>query len=365
MKILPIYDRFFRENGISENEWSSFRTDPDSKDIVVPSVVDFEIVQEKSNWKERAKAICLLILKFVIFPWIFYEGIKSLVGKIVMWNVLPAQLRSNREVDGIRKKLVQSVFKKDVIVRHVSLGKNGIKYRGILVGLKENILNGNWAMLAVGNNIAVEHSLPEEIYPFIAAKFNILLINEPNVGRSEGPATVENMGHSQDVGISFLESAIKAKRIALCGFSIGGASLGKGVLMHTFRENIKYIVVRMMTFDRLSRIAENVMGFIGKGVIHWLDYEMDSVAASKKLMDLGIPEVVIQADKDEVMSGIELGTALEKEGILENKEFITVPDSDHNFFPDQILYGAIQKWFPVKSSPSLRERLSNKMGFTG
>lgn len=351
ISVHPIYTKLFSpENTPATADWEAFKTKPDADDVKLPSQVDFCIHSKANCWQDVAYKVTIVILKIAVFPLILYDGIKYLLGRVLMKFVLPAQRHSKQMIDKYRKAIFQKAPEK-FIVRHITLQKDGVNYRGMLVGHRDNILNGNWAIHAVGNNAPVECVIPDYIKPYIettpGSGYNVLLVNHPNVGRSEGSASPENMANSQQVGISFLESAVRAKKIVLAGHSIGGASIGQAILQHTFKPDVEYRVIRTMTFDTLSRMAELAAGWFGKNLIHWLGYEMDNVAASRKLEENNIPEVIFQAEKDEVMNEASLMDALQKKGITKNKSFHVIPKAEHNYFPHdeikQILFKDVEQ----------------------
>lgn len=350
MEVLPVYSKLFSsDNTPTSADWESFRTKPYTKDIVHPTQIDFCVTTKVRSWQDVAYTVLMIVIKIVLFPWIIYEGIKSLVGWVAMKFILPAQLHSKFELDDYRNVIIRD--NQDLIIRHVSLQKDGINFRGLLLGRKENILNGNWAIHSVGNNAPIEATIPTHIQPYLESTpgsgFNVLLINPPNVGRSEGSANPETMGHAQEIGISFLESAVKAKKIVVTGQSIGGASIGEAILRHEFKPNIEYLVIRLMTFDKLSHVAQLLAGKLGSWVLNRLGYEMDNIASSRKLAEKNIPEIVIQAEGDEIIGRAGLLDALKREGITKNKSFHVIPDEYHNYFPHQEL-----KQFLFKSEPT-------------
>lgn len=363
IEILPIYNKLFSSDSApTSSDWEAFKTNPDSPDVKIPSYVDLCVTTKVRTWQELAYDVMVIIVKIVIFPLIIYDGIKYLVGRIVMKFVLPAQLRPKLDVDAYRRKMIGK--NQDIIIRHVTLQKDGINYRGLLCGHEANLSNGNWALHAVGNNVPIEYVVPDSIQPYFESKlgsgYNVLLVNEPNVGRSEGLSDPENMANSQEVGISFLESAVKAKKIVLTGHSIGGASIGKAILQHEFKPNIDYRVIQLMTFDKLSHMAELAVGRLGRKVFHWLGYEMDNVASSRKLEEHNIPEIVIQGEDDEVMKRASLKDALQTNGITKNKTFHVIPNAEHNDFPHDELKQILFK--PEVEQKSLYQKISSKLG---
>lgn len=219
----------------------------------------------------------------------------------------------------------------------------------MVLGKKEGIENGKWIVQATGNCQPIEYVVGcAELYSRIG--FNALFINDPSVGRSGGHAIPQSLGEAQETGIRFLETALKAKQIAIAGFSLGGAMVGQAILQHRFRKDVDYLVIRQVTFDRTSNIAKKIMPIfksVAKHLVLWTGLEMDSIEASKKLQRLGIREVIIQASKKAIdrtsvpnkedfeTDGVipargSLGYRLVKEGVTYNKIFRCLEKVGHN-----------------------------------
>lgn len=242
---------------------------------------------------------------------------RYILQRIVMLPLYPAQSRivkfffpdiaGTHALDLYRKEATDALNQEGYIVRHVALEKKGVRYSGLLIGHSSTINNGKWALQATGNLEPVEHSANDFALIYREMQFNTLVINGPAVGRSKGQATPESMGDAQEVGISFLETALKAKKIVIAGRSLGGAAVGQALLKHTFKEGVNYLVIRQMTFDRASNICAKTVGNIFS-ILEWpvaklvqgVGCEMDSVAASRKLQQLGIKEVIVQSSTREM-----------------------------------------------------------------
>lgn len=172
------------------------------------------------------------------------------------------------------------------------------------------------------------------------------------MGKSEGQATPRSMGDAQEVGISFIETTLKAKKIVIAGWFLGGASVGQAILQHRFKEDVKYLVVRQMSFDSVSNICGKVVGqisprleWIVAKIVQFSGCEIDSVAASKKLQELNIQEVIVQATHKAVdpshlvpedfktdgviINTASLGYALTQQGITDQKTFRCLPNAGH------------------------------------
>lgn len=355
MHVLPIYNDLFSDANIfpSSKQWENFKTYPDSKDAIFPSKVDFSINEQKT-WRDTLKKTTLILLKIVLFPWILYDGMRYFLQRIAMRFTLLAQFEEVKKLDDLRKEILNECNFGRYIARHVSLEKNGTRYSGLLIAKHSTISNEKWALCAQGNFAPYEDCF-KQTNLYLRSGFNVLFINPPNVGRSKGSATPDTLGDAQEIGLSFLESAIKAKKIACIGISLGGAAIGRAIMQHTFNSNINYLVIRLVTFDKLSNMAKRVAGTIGSLVTIWLGYEMDSVPASRKLQELNIHEVVIQGGNDDLIGNASLLNALKRESITENKTFTVIPEADHNDFAYNEIKEAIESW-DYKTTPSLWKR---------
>jgi len=360
----PIYD------SKPSTEWNRLLT---QKDKVKP---DFSVQTGANSWKALAQKAAVLAAKVLIFPVAVYELTFYIVQRLVMLPLFPLQSRlvqfvsaaiervaryfeivesnelfpgfSRRQLDDVRRLQGKRLTKAGYICRSVSFEKDGVIYGGMLVGKPETIENGQWVLQATGNAEPIEHSIDEFCKCYSNCHFNVLMVNGPNVGLGRGVASPKTMGEAQELGLSFLETAMKAKKIVMAGRSLGGAAVGQAILQHTFRDNIDYMVIRQMSFDRVSNICAKVVagrrhrfGALIKWVIRQAGLEMDSVAASKKLQKLGIREIIVQRSGASPQKPIpnlsdfqtdgpiparaSLGYRLVKEGVTENKDFICVP----------------------------------------
>jgi hypothetical protein len=373
IRCLPIYQEFFSSN-IQEPsklpwEWLN-STSLEDKDI--PASIDFSISKPAAGWDELAKKIAMIVLKVILFPWGIYELTKYFVQRIAMIPLYPAQSnlvknhiapelsveRLNKERAATAKYLRQNGY----IVRHVALEKDGTVYSGLLIGHKTTIHNGNWALQATGNAEPIEYSAENFAKAYCRLNFNTLLINGPGAGQSKGEANPKTMGEAQEIGMSFLETALKAKKMILGGRSLGGAALGRGVMQHDFKTDVSYLVVRQMTFDSVSNITKKLLsdriapwiGRLAKNLIKWSGCEMDSVEVSRHLQKLGIKEIIVQSTTRHVEAGeipvkenfrsdgvipgkASLGYRLIKEKITENKVFCCIEKGRHMQFNPEVL----------------------------
>lgn len=312
---------------------------------------------------QRTMDHSVLALKVLLPVHIGYTTLRYVIQRFIMLNLYFAQSRIMKKIDPfnlgiptLNNRIAATAKELDLkgyIIRDVVLMHNGVKFSGLLAGHKELINNGRWVLQATGNYAPIESVARDSACAYASLSFNTLLINGPSVGRSEGHATPKSMGDAQEVGLLFIEKALKAKNIVIAGDSLGGAAIGQAILKHAFKENIRYLVIRRITFDKVSNISAAIVGTVFpklKGlvakIIQWAGCEIDSVASSRKLQKLGIKEVIMQAvckDLPEhedlksehfVFDGVipseaSLGRALIQENIVADKIFLRMPGAEH------------------------------------
>lgn len=395
VQYLPLYNDFSQHN-----QWDQFASPSD--DFITPlsrRAADFSIQErDKSLW-DAAHQITLFVAKIIIFPWGLYCLARYTVQRIAMLPLYPLQSRivqffapviSEQALNAKRQKEAAILSRNGFIVRDVSLEKNGVRYSGLLMGHRDTITNGKWALQATGNGEPIEYAAVEIAEIYNGMEFNTLMINGPAVGRSEGQATPDSMGDAQEVGISFIETALKADKMVIAGRSLGGAAIGQAILKHEFKDDVDYLVIQQMTFDRTSNISgrflkdviklesEAIMFFgniidylpgcspngtqicgptiqhiftkiilpLVSAIIKWSGCEMVNAEASRKLQALGIKEVIVQAshrdipddelpDADDfitdgmISAEASHGRGLICDGVTDNKVFLCLPHAHH------------------------------------
>ncbi|MFA6119129.1 MAG: hypothetical protein WCT85_03950 [Parachlamydiales bacterium] len=313
----------------------------------VSDEVDFSISTPSSVG--ALNKIRSILLKIIIFPYGIYCLLKFSIQRLIMLPLFPLQNyffkgAFDRNANNIFTRNLTELKEEKFIVREVILQKNGVKYSGLLIGHENTIGNGKWVLQSTGNCEPIEHSCLDYAKIYHRRDANVLMINGPGACKSEGWADADTMGDAQEVGISFLETAIKAKEIVLAGRSLGGAAISSAILKHNFKRECRYTVLRQMTFDRISNICSEIAGCrsLVEFLVKWTDLEIDSVEASKKLQRENIYEVIVQSAKnrDFTFDGVipkkaSLGYALAKENVTENKKFLAINDPNgvrHNDF---------------------------------
>lgn len=271
--------------------------------------------------------------------------IQNTVVKVLFPSFKPTNL------DKARITVAEKLTNQGFAVQHVRLERHGIAYSALIVTRPENNAD-KWVLQATGILDPIEHHLETFAYAeqYASRGYNLLMINGPGVGRSEGTCTPQTMGDAQGVGISFLETIKKAKRLVIAGFSLGGAMTSQAILQHTFQTAERnYLVIRQMSFDKLSHVASRFLhrdetSWIGR-FIRWSGAEIDSIKASQKLSELQIPEVVIESEQGDKVIAKEacLGYNLEKLQLLDASKRLIHVEADHTPQLDKTV-AAIAAW---------------------
>lgn len=358
------------------------------------------------NLSERMLTESILQKEKVVVKALFYTiTARYILQRMIMIPLYPAQSRIVKYLDPSFSTEKLNLFKKEELIeldenwisQDVILEKNGTRYHGVLTGCKDTIDNQKWVLQATGNAEPIEYSIVPIAEIYQKYGYNTLMINGPSVGNSQGEATPKSMGDAQQVGISFLETFIKAKNIVIAGRSLGGAAIGQAILQHDFKKDVNYLVISQMSFDKASNICgktisevSSLLGFQVRRTIlstiemllprsnltgsvlrasytisantistlspclgwfvekltHFVGCEMDAVAAAKKLQELEIVQVVVQASNKEIpletlprledfqtdgpiQAKASLGHALIEQRITKKKVFVCLLNAEH------------------------------------
>ncbi|PIS02041.1 MAG: hypothetical protein COT85_07845 [Chlamydiae bacterium CG10_big_fil_rev_8_21_14_0_10_42_34] len=301
-------------------------------------------VTTAKDYKSTANAIAITALKIIILPWGLYCAAKALLHRVIMLCAYPAQTMSTKYVNTLHERIAQMAAA-NFTFRKVVLEKDGHQYSGLIVCRNKNINNEKWALFAPGNYQLAEQSvINSSITPFLNNNYNCLLVNGPGAGKSQGMATVERLGDAQDLGLTFLETAIKAKNIVIAGHSLGAAAISLAVLKHTFQRDINYLAIRINTFDRLTHLVQENFGRVISLLVKWAGCEMDSTAATDKLIHNRIPQVIFEASDDEIMDKARLMDSVTSNDFEKDKISIISQPTDHNALPTELIEAKILEW---------------------
>lgn len=353
LEVDPIYHSFFPYSGNSLLHWNNFRTtnqeDADLKTWQsLPAAI--KIISSVETWQETAIKISMTLLKIILFPWGIYAGCKFLANWFALSCIYPAQNLPKDQLFEWRKEAIEQRNLNGGIMRHIRLEKNGKSYSAFLIGKESTIQNGKWVLHANGNHASIEKECavqPNYLDSYLAEDFNVLLVNGPGVGCSDSMEALEDLADSQELGLTFLETAIKAQEMILTGISLGAGAQSMVINRHAFLENRTYTVIRLWTFDRLSNLVYHLTGQLGVWLLSWLGYEIDSIKASQKLHELAIQEIIFDNDRDPLMSSVSLERGLLNEHIsLENKTVQRFSFDGHYYCAHREVIQAIQDLRP-------------------
>lgn len=237
---------------------------------------------------------------------------------------------------------IERLEKKGYIVREItivatssSFGGYKISYHGVIVTKASTRDNGNWCIHAFGNGMSIEDGLLGTVKE-APSDCNLLFVNGPSVGKSQGWPTRFQLGAGFEAGLQFLEEKVGAKKILMKGHSLGGGMMSEAILQHKFVEGVQYMSISDRTFSRLSDVVGALVSPVVAVVFRIAGADLDNIEASKKLSHLGIPHVIIQhvngkKDTDGVIpDNVSLSNALHEEGTLENKIFLESSKITHN-----------------------------------
>ena len=351
LTIHPIY-QIFPLGGDQAQVWEAFQTEVNNEKSWKTNQPDLEMTVDPQSCCKTAGKVALIVAKICILPWGICSGIKFCINKFALRQVYPAQRRfSQKELNLWRTAILHDQNQGGRILRHLRLKRDGESYSAFLISSVETIANGQWALHAGGNKAAIEHECgrkPSYADAYLKEGFNVLFVNGPGVGLSSTMDSIQQLGNAQELGLCFLESAIKAQRIVLTGVSIGSGALSLAINRHTFLQDREYLVLRFATFGRLSDAIKIASGKCGQFLLSKLGCEIDSVSASRKLDHLGIPEIIYQNEDDRQMKNAalnaELAFALQQEGPFQHKAFKVIAGAAHHHLSYDQVSTELQLW---------------------
>ena len=296
----------------------------------------------------------------IVSAWhqIRWELHKVAMRAVVMASVTPEFIR--RELDAHRQRCAEQLLAKKFAVLRVCLqDADGIKYDGVLSGKAMNIVAGRIVIRVGGIAEPYETTFASEAMTHDEAGFATLQINVAGVGRSQGTPTAETLKSAAKVALLFTEAVNRQWRekrgkergkVVLKGFSLGAGAMAGAIAQHEFkREENDYLVMSINTFGRLSDVPGHYISqFVGhrflkkvvrsvcfatKHFLRVIGADLDGVEAAKKLTELDVQHIIIQACHkvddiivpldDGIISGdVSLLRQLQKKDLLKGKVIV-------------------------------------------
>ncbi|MDP1836564.1 MAG: hypothetical protein Q8K75_11645 [Chlamydiales bacterium] len=205
-------------------------------------------------------------------------------------------------------------------VQTKNIYKSGTGYNVALIAKPGTLRNQAWSIHALGNGMAFETSMADIARENHSRGFNTLIINGPSVGESGGWPTRYQLGAGYEAGLQFLEQGVKANRICMQGFSLGGGMMAEGILHHDFKfgidNGIRYQAIFNSTFASLRDIAGALIGRVVTPILYATGTDLDVIAACKHLDDLNIPQIVLQHTHDDIIPAkVSLANKIQEVGL--------------------------------------------------
>ena len=238
----------------------------------------------------RIQRIAFICFAIIVFPVGLAILTHKLIGKIVFSGWLTVKGHQKRFMENYIGSVDNAQKLPKVIAKRINLLVDGKIVDAFICGKPENINNGKWVLVATGVGRCMEDMDNYEEFDSSFQK-NYLFFNYPGVGASEGLPSKTQVVNTYTAMLHFLEDdkkGVGAKEIICWGRSIGGAIQAESLKDHTFKNEVKYTIIRDRTFSRLSEVAwyTKVLKFVG--------WEFDGLLASERLEELKKEEIILQ-----------------------------------------------------------------------
>jgi hypothetical protein len=229
-----------------------------------------------------------------------YRAVKGWVKAKVIHRVLGAPHADAHQDccnDYCRRRAGESLVADGYIVRRFCVETEDLHFDACLVGHAESIHSGNWVMVALpGHGDDLEHALVATVRWCHALGLNVLMINGPETGRSEGRRTWKALGDSCEAGLQFLEKTVQARKILMLREGLlGGPAMGRAILDHDFasqqEQGREYYCLSLHAIDKLSKAST-----VSRVWLRLFGVETRApIDSSRRLSELGISEIVVNA----------------------------------------------------------------------
>ncbi|NGX41836.1 MAG: hypothetical protein K940chlam7_00110 [Chlamydiae bacterium] len=374
-------EKFFAKEKYTREDIEKFSSTPEELESakLLPEV-SYEVSKPT---KQRRREIIHNIFSAILFPYGLLRLIAR-IARIVAGFFVSGPTKKKNKLNHYRKKYGERLKKEDFLVKRLTLKIGGEKYDGILIAHRDTLASKKWDIRCLGRTRSYERTMKKEISVFPTRKRNILMVNRPSVGCSEGYPLPEEMGNSQRVGIRLLEE-IGSQKIAIDMHSLGGATGGEAILQHDFKGKTKkdkptYVAIFDRTFGTLSQTVSAMTNPILGFLLRLINYNFSVIKASKRLEEHNIQQIIIQAtnptkylNKEKrilnpqtsvfssdgtIPERATLAGALKKENLnlLENRIFMAakkkMPHSENkNPEFDKILYAKVDRLLKPQRTP--------------
>jgi hypothetical protein len=289
---------FLHDAKIGQFDVLQYIKEPEIKDEKLPEQPVY-VYETMNKVKRIALGIILGILSIIFLPYGIYQLIHLLGGLAIvpaqLFKLLPEYQVDHEEFTNELKAVLTA--RPNLVAKRISVEVDGTKVDAMILGKKENLENGRWALFSNGNGGTLENVLYLHHDKFIdqieELDTNYLIYNYQGVGKSEGWATRDGMVNAHKAMLQFLEDTQKgvgAKEILQWGLSIGGGVQGHAMKTHQMKEGIKYVFIKNQTFSEISKVPGVLLGLLIK-IFGW---EFETIESSNKMEEEGKPEIILQ-----------------------------------------------------------------------
>jgi hypothetical protein len=210
----------------------------------------------------------------------------------------------------------------DNFVRRVSISVNGELMDVLLLGKKQKINNGRWALVCLGNKGLMEDSFNNDDpnkknlvhnWDVLSKKYasldcNFLFYNPLGVGNSGGSATKNTLVDSYKAVREYLEEVVLKENQERVLVEIAG-SLGAGLQSESLegidltKKEITRVFVKIQPFSYITLVVldmcrekygsflGSIIGRVAQVAIRFFEWEVDTLTNS---MSLSYPEIIVQ-----------------------------------------------------------------------
>lgn len=135
-------------------------------------------------------------------------------------------------LDRLRGLVAQALQDSLMDVDRISLEKDGIHYDALTVRQAEE--TQDWCLFVQDREAPMELHLEDLSLRCQEQGLNLLIVNGPNLGRSEGSVKKKTFGQATEAAMQYLEQEVRAKKVALLADGFGAAKLCAAVSSHFF-----------------------------------------------------------------------------------------------------------------------------------
>lgn len=302
-----------------------------SKICVTDILYNSDGVSLRNSWLERIKRIATSVIGIIIFPLGMYWAFKSKVESLLM----PVVTKERRQ---IAYQNVTEFFNSGALdpkVGAARIARIAVAVEGCLIDAYvvspcvSTLKNRRWTLVAGGNSTSAQCNAlkaccdgSNSLHRNLASSLdhNLLFFDYSGVMASEGGLSLDMMAKSYDAMRKMIcdkTNGFQAKDLMMINSSMGGGVSARGRANRPYSQEISHLVVNVSTYASLVKEIEVLVtnktrpilgpvlsALLGR-IMSWFaekwDWKVDVAAESMRLIDEGIPEIILYSDADTVI----------------------------------------------------------------